>query len=95
MLRVIVDDQVERAAEAFALPGVELTMLESRHIDRAAVIDADALIVRSTLRIDEALVRDTRLRFVGSATVGVDHVDEDALASAGIAFAAAPGSSAV
>lgn len=93
-MRLVVDDQVERAAEAFDVPGVELVLIESRRIDRDAVRDADALVVRSTRCVDAALVRDTRLRFVGSATVGVDHVDEGALRDHAIAFAAAPGSSA-
>lgn len=93
-LRIVVDDQVERAAEAFSGPGVDLVSLESARIDRAAVRDACALIVRSTLRVDADLVADTSVRFVGSATVGVDHVDREALLRAGVAFAAAPGSSA-
>ncbi|MEZ6196870.1 MAG: NAD(P)-dependent oxidoreductase [Planctomycetota bacterium] len=92
-ITLICGDRVAGAAEAFAGLG-ELRLLAAERIDAAAVRDADALVVRSTTRIDAGLVDGSRLRFVGSATVGVDHVDRAALAARGIAFAAAPGSSA-
>ena len=93
-LRIVVDDQVERAAEAFTAPGLDLVTCPTKELTRESVRDADALVVRSTLRIDADLVDGSRLKFVGSATVGVDHVDEEALRARDIAFAAAPGSSA-
>ena len=57
----------------------------------ADVRDADALLVRSITRVDEALLADSRVKFVGSATIGTDHVDLDWLHSRGITFANAPG----
>lgn len=60
-------------------------------IDARAVHDADALLVRSVTEVDEALVADSALRFVGSATAGIDHVDVDALTRHGIAFGHSPG----
>ncbi len=53
--------------------------------------DADALIVRSVTRVDERLLAGSRAAFVGTATIGCDHVDTEWLASRGIAFASAPG----
>jgi erythronate-4-phosphate dehydrogenase len=47
--------------------------------------------VRSVTPVTEALLADTPVRFVGSATIGTDHVDLDALDRLGIAFACAPG----
>jgi erythronate-4-phosphate dehydrogenase len=50
------------------------------------------LLVRSVTRVDAALLaRANRLRFVGSATIGCDHVDTALLAGRGIPFANAPG----
>jgi erythronate-4-phosphate dehydrogenase len=60
-------------------------------IDRTAVKDADALLVRSVTRVDEALLAGSRVRFVGSATAGTDHVDRDVLERHGVAFAHSPG----
>lgn len=55
------------------------------------VADADILLVRSVTRVNQALLEGSRVKFVGTATIGTDHVDQDWLASQGIAFCAAPG----
>ncbi|GHC31456.1 4-phosphoerythronate dehydrogenase PdxB [Aidingimonas halophila] len=81
------------------IPGVDtcfgewgrLTRLPGREIDARAVRDADVLLTRSITRVDDALVADSRLRFVGTCTIGTDHVDQTALTSRGIGFASAPG----
>jgi erythronate-4-phosphate dehydrogenase len=54
----------------------------------------DVLLVRSVTRVDANLLQDHPLRFVGSATSGIDHVDRQALLERGIAFAWAGGSNA-
>jgi erythronate-4-phosphate dehydrogenase len=82
----LLDDLFGRFGAVRALPGVA--------IDAAAVRDADALLVRSVTRVDRALLAGSAVRFVGSATIGTDHVDRAALASGGVAFAHAPGSNA-
>lgn len=68
--------------------------LETREISRPMIGDADALVVRSETRVDGALLDGTRIRFVGTATIGTDHVDLDYLKRRGIGFASAPGSNA-
>lgn len=58
------------------------------------VADADVLLVRSVTDIGAPLLQDSSVRFVGSATIGTDHVDQSYLAEQGIAFAHAPASNA-
>lgn len=89
-MRIVVDANVPAAEACFGALG-EVVRLPGREIDAAAVREADALVVRSITRVDEALVADSRLRFVGTCTIGTDHVDRAALARQGIAFASAPG----
>jgi len=89
-VRIVVDANVP-AAEACFSPLGEVVRLPGREIDARAVRDADALVVRSVTRVDEALVAGSRLRFVGTCTIGTDHVDQAALARQGIGFASAPG----
>ncbi len=72
----------------------EVELFDGRALDARALADADALLVRSVTRIDDALLDGGKLRFVGSATSGIDHVDRAALAARGIPFAYAPGSNA-
>jgi len=50
----------------------------------------DVLLVRSVTRVDAQLLGDSRLKFVGTATSGFDHIDRDFLGRRGIAFAHAP-----
>ena len=56
--------------------------------------DADALLVRSVTRVNEALLAASAVQFVATATIGFDHVDLGYLASRGIALASAQGSNA-
>lgn len=56
--------------------------------------DADVLLVRSVTKVDESLLSGSRVQFVATATIGVEHVDTDYLAANGIGFASAPGSNA-
>ncbi|WP_341501541.1 4-phosphoerythronate dehydrogenase [Gallaecimonas sp. GXIMD4217] len=57
-----------------------------------ALARADALLVRSVTRVDEALLSQAHnLSFVGTATIGTDHLDLPALKRRGIAVSAAPG----
>lgn len=50
--------------------------------------------MRSVTRVDDQLLGDHALKFVGSATSGLDHIDREALARRDIPFAYAPGSNA-
>lgn len=52
---------------------------------------ADILLVRSVTRVDRQLLEGSKVKFVGTATIGTDHVDVAWLESQGIAFACAPG----
>jgi erythronate-4-phosphate dehydrogenase len=58
------------------------------------VQDVDILLVRSVTPVGPALLEGSAVQFVGSATIGTDHVDQDYLARQGISFAHAPASNA-
>lgn len=92
-LRILADENIP-GLEAFANHG-QLETVPGRAITRASLGAADVLLVRSVTRVDADLLAGTGVRFVGSATIGTDHVDQDGLASRGIAFAHAPGSNAL
>lgn len=92
-MRLLIDENIPGATTAFAQFG-ETRVMPGRAISRAELRDADALLVRSVTRVDRELLAGTGVRFVASATAGVDHVDVAALAELGIAFAHAPGSNA-
>jgi erythronate-4-phosphate dehydrogenase len=92
-LSILVDENVPFALESFGQFG-SIRVRPGRQITAADVKDVDVLIVRSVTRVDEALLSGSAVRFVGTATIGCDHIDVDYLKSRHIAFASAPGSNA-
>lgn len=53
--------------------------------------DAEALLVRSVTAVNESLIQNTALKYVGSATIGTDHLDIQALEKHNITWANAAG----
>ncbi|HLG43654.1 MAG TPA: 4-phosphoerythronate dehydrogenase, partial [Nitrospirales bacterium] len=92
-MKIVADANIPLVEEAFGQLG-QVTLLPGREIGPEQVRDADVLIVRSVTSVGPALLEGSRVRFVGSATIGLDHVDEVFLNRRGIAFAYAPGSNA-
>ncbi len=87
---ILADENIPFAREAFGTLG-EVRLSHGRRITRDHLRDVDLLVVRSITRVDGPLLAGTRVRFVGTATSGSDHVVVDDLAGLGIAFHAALG----
>ena len=87
---LVVDENISFAEEAFSQFG-EVRLLPGRKITRETLLSADALIVRSITKVDESLLRDTPVKFVGTATIGTDHIDLEYLNSNKIIFKDAAG----
>ncbi len=65
--------------------------LDPDKINAHAVKDADALMVRTRTRCNEALLSGSRCKFVGTATIGFDHIDRQWCNNNGIYAVNAPG----
>ncbi|KTT43270.1 erythronate-4-phosphate dehydrogenase [Pseudomonas oryzihabitans] len=89
-MHILADENIP-LLDAFFGPHATLERLPGRAFDRAAVSRADALLVRSITRVDEALLADARVGFVGTCTIGTDHLDLGHFARAGIRWSNAPG----
>ncbi len=62
----------------------------------AALAEADALVVRSAVQVDDALLEHApKLRVIGRAGVGVDNIDVEAATRRGIVVMNTPGANAV
>jgi erythronate-4-phosphate dehydrogenase len=90
ILKIVADQNMLMVAELFGQLGT-IEYLPGRQISAADVADADILLVRSVTRVDKALLEGSSVSFVGSATIGTDHVDQAYLSEQGIRFAHAPG----
>jgi erythronate-4-phosphate dehydrogenase len=89
-VKIVADIDLPFLDEMFA-GKADVVRLKASGITAGEVRDADAIVVRSVTKVDGALLAGSRVRFVGTATIGIDHVDTEWLASRGIGFASAPG----
>lgn len=89
-MRILADKVIAEAEAAFAAYG-DVELFDGRTLDNKALKKADILLIRSVTPVNEALLAGTPIKFVGTATAGVDHVDRTALAALGIPFTSAPG----
>ena len=92
-MKIVADANIPLLADAVGPLG-EVVALPAERITADAVRDADALLLRSVTKVGEALLAGSRVRFVATATIGFDHIDQRYLESRGIGFAYAPGSNA-
>lgn len=89
-LNIVCAESVLFGKEAFSTLG-EVRVLPDRAIGHADLIFADVLAIRSKTRVDHDLLRDCRVKFVGTATAGFDHIDVRACEELGVHWSAAPG----
>ncbi len=92
-LKIVADENIPQAIEYFSQLGDVLTV-DGRKLGREQVVDADILLVRSVTNVNQALLENTAVKFVATATIGIDHLDIDYLEQQGIQWSAAPGSNA-
>ncbi|MHC4394474.1 MAG: 4-phosphoerythronate dehydrogenase [Planctomycetota bacterium] len=93
IVKIVADANIPFVAKCFSSMG-DVTAVSGREMTPSVVADADCLLVRSVTRVDSQLLAESSVRFVGTATIGLEHVDIDFLAKQNIGFASAPGSNA-
>ncbi|MCO2720444.1 DUF3410 domain-containing protein [Pseudomonas aeruginosa] len=89
-MRILADENIPVVDAFFADQG-SIRRLPGRAIDRAALAEVDVLLVRSVTEVSRAALAGSPVRFVGTCTIGTDHLDLDYFAEAGIAWSSAPG----
>jgi erythronate-4-phosphate dehydrogenase len=92
-MKIISDANIPFVKDCFSSIG-EVEVFPGREITRDVVGDADCLLVRSVTKVDSDLLAGSKVRFVGTATIGFDHIDIEYLARNKIGFASAPASNA-
>ena len=72
-------------------PFAEVRYLSPEEITPKAIEQADALFIRTRTRADRELLEGSRVRFIATATIGYDHIDQTYCRSAGIKWVSCPG----
>lgn len=88
--RIIVDRNIPYIAGALE-PYAEVQYLDGQSITHAACQAADGLLIRTRTACTPDLLEGTPVRFIGSATVGLDHIDTAYCTARGITYTTAPG----
>ena len=71
---------------------IEFEYLETQEITNDKLKDTEVLFIRSTTSVDKALLKNTKIKIVGSATAGIDHLDIKYLNNKDIKWFCAEGS---
>ena len=72
-------------------PFAEIIYLPGKEIGNEILRDADAIIIRTRTKCTETLLKGTGVRFIGTATIGFDHIDTQYCKRNNIAWTNAPG----
>jgi erythronate-4-phosphate dehydrogenase len=89
-LKIVADENIPFLKGALE-PFSDVVYLPGNKISREDLIDADALLVRTRTRCNEALLKGTSVKFIGTATIGFDHIDSVWCDSNSIKWTNAPG----
>jgi erythronate-4-phosphate dehydrogenase len=89
-MKIVADENIPLLHHFFGDLG-ELILKSGREMTRNDVLDADILLVRSVTKVNQALLENTSVQFVGSVATGDDHIDTIWLNQAGIKWSTAAG----
>ena len=89
-MQVVIDKGIP-FLEGVIEPYAQVLYLLPEEITPDTVRDADALIVRTRTRIDKELIEGSKVRFVATATIGYDHINQDYCNQAGVRWVSCPG----
>ena len=91
-MKFLCDIALPNSVEVFSQYG-EVALKNGRQINADDLVDVDVLIIRSITKVNEDLLsKANKLKFVGTATAGMDHMDTALLDKKGIAYSNAQGS---
>ncbi len=90
---IVADEQIPLIDHLFE--NTHLVKMPGQEISSKDLIHADMLWVRTLTRVDAQLLSGSKVRFVGTATAGYDHLDVEWLEQNRIAWAYAPGANAL
>lgn len=90
-MKIVIDDKIPYLKKALQEMKYDVLAKAGDEIDNHDIADADALFVRTRTRCDARLLDGSSVRFIGTATIGYDHIDRDYCRRNGIVWKNAAG----
>ena len=92
-MKIVFDQHIPFLLESIQheWPEVQIYPMEPEKIDASTVHDADILIVRTRTKVNEQLLKESKVQLVCTATIGYDHIDTAYCESHGIRWMSCPG----
>lgn len=90
-MKIVADENIPLLGAFFSDMCQELVTLPGREMTSEQIKDADILLVRSITQVNQALIEGSQVKFVGTCTIGTDHLETAYLAQQNIQYANAPG----
>ncbi len=90
MIRIVADDKIP-FLKGVLEPYAEINYLPGNEINGGHLAQADALLIRTRTKCTPALLNNSTIRFIATATIGFDHIDTQYCDSNNIIWTNAPG----
>lgn len=89
-MKIVADIQIP-FLKGLLEPVADMVYLSGSDIRKEDIMDAEALIIRSRTRCDRDLLEGTKVRFIGTTAIGIDHIDQNYCEAKNITWVNAPG----
>lgn len=90
-MKLVADINIPFLKGVFDLYFDNVILLPAKEINREVIKDADALLVRTRTFCNAEFLEGSNVKFIGTATIGFDHIDTEFCNSRGIEWVSAPG----
>ncbi len=89
-MKIVADDKIPYLRGVLE-PFADVDYIPGEKISKETVQHADAILTRTRTRCNEKLLDGSRVQFIGTATIGFDHIDTKYCEDHGIVWKNAPG----
>jgi erythronate-4-phosphate dehydrogenase len=90
MVKIIADDKIP-FLKGVLEPYADITYLPGRQIGKEQIKDADVLLIRTRTKCTANILKGSKVGFIGTATIGFDHIDTRYCERHNIRWTNAPG----
>ncbi|MDD2594691.1 MAG: 4-phosphoerythronate dehydrogenase [Bacteroidales bacterium] len=89
-MKIVIDKDIPYIEGVFE-PYADVLYINGSEIDNKTLTNANALIIRTRTKCNRALLHNTHISIIATATIGTDHIDMNYCNSQGIVVVNAPG----